>query len=69
MASEVLYTVSQDEIEEMRQFSKHKYELDRQSELVYAKEEGMLKIVNLLKSGVPPEEIIRDYGDLKGELL
>ena len=99
MSNEVLYTVSQDEIEEMRQFSKHKYELDRQSELVYAMEaavekglsekqgrddffqqnfgqfiqeirelsmfegmrDGMLAILNLLKRGVPPEDIIRDY--------
>ena len=61
MASEVLYTISQDEIEEARQLSELKYELDMQSRMVYAKLEGKLEIVSLLKNGVSPEEIIRDY--------
>ena len=74
MASEVLYTVSQDEIEEMRQLSELKYELDMQSRMVYAKEtareEGInigerrkeQEFINLLKSGKSPDEIIKDFG-------
>ena len=77
MASEVLINISKDEIERARLMSELKYELDTQSKLTYAKQEGinegMLKgekkgkkigrkeIINLLKSGKSPEEIIRDY--------
>jgi hypothetical protein len=35
---------------------------DRTSELDNAREEGEQKIINLLKSGKTPEEIIKDYG-------
>ena len=41
MASEVLYKVSQDEIEEAYQLSRLKYELDNQSRMTYAWEEGL----------------------------
>ena len=73
MASEVLITISKDEIERTRLRSELKYELDTQSKLVTAKreglKEGLLKghlkgkqeIIDLLKSGKSPEEIIRDY--------
>jgi len=40
MASEVLMTLTQDDTEWWRLYSEEKYELDRQSELVYAKREG-----------------------------
>ena len=41
MASEVLITISKDEIERARLMSEQKYELDTQSNLVYAKREGI----------------------------
>ena len=65
MASEVLITITKDEIEQARLESELKYELDTQSRLGYAKEEGheegVQKIIELLKSGKSPEEIIREY--------
>jgi predicted transposase/invertase (TIGR01784 family) len=71
MASEVLMTISRDEVERARLMSELKYELDTQSKLTHAKrtgiQEGMQKgeknIIDLLKSGKSPEEIIRDYGN------
>jgi flagellar biosynthesis/type III secretory pathway protein FliH len=78
MASEVLMTIIRDEVERARLESELKYELDTQSKLVHAKREGIRegmqegerkgmqkgeqKIINLLKSGKTPEEIIRNYG-------
>jgi len=61
MASEVLITISKDEIEQARLESELKYELDTQSKLAYAKRDGEQKIIDLLKSGKSPEEIIREY--------
>ena len=69
MASEVLMTISKDEIEQARLLSEEKYELDTRSWLIYAerkgkqegKREGEQKIIDLLKSGKSPEEIIRDF--------
>jgi len=69
MASEVLITITQEEREQAWALSKLKYELDTQSDLTYAKrqgrEEGLKlgeqKIIELLKSGKSPEEIIKDY--------
>ncbi|MDR1469749.1 MAG: hypothetical protein LBT00_10695 [Spirochaetaceae bacterium] len=40
MASEVLMTISGDEIERMRLESEFKYELDTQSRITYARQEG-----------------------------
>jgi predicted transposase/invertase (TIGR01784 family) len=78
MASQVLITISKDDIERARLISDEKYVLDTQSKLVHAKRQGMQEgeqkgmqkgeqkgkqeIINLLKSGKSPEEIIRDYG-------
>ena len=74
MASKVLIKISRDEKERARLFSELKYELDTQSKITYAAQKGMKKgrkegkkegkqeIINLLKSGKPPEEIIREYG-------
>jgi len=66
MASEVLMTISKDEVERARLVSEYKYQLDTQSKLVYAEQKGKLEgkqeIISLLKSGKSPEEIIRDYG-------
>ena len=77
MASEVLLEISRDEVERARLNSEYKYQLDMQSKLVHAKREarkegrqegleaGMKKardeIIDLLKSGKSPEEIIREY--------
>ena len=63
MASEVLMTISKDEIERARLASEYKYQLDTQSKLVHAKREGRAEIVDLLKSGKSPEEIIKEYGN------
>ena len=70
MASEVLMEISKDEIERARLMSELKYELDTQSRLVHAErkgekkgiKKGEKKIIDLLKSGKSPEEIIRQYG-------
>ncbi|MDR2922600.1 MAG: hypothetical protein LBU85_04560 [Treponema sp.] len=65
MASEVLMTISRDEVERTRLMSEHKRQLDIQSKLVHAKRMGMEKgreeIINLLKSGKSPEEIIKGF--------
>ena len=85
MASEVLMTVTKDEIERARLLSEYKYELDMQSLRVHAKREGRREgieegrqegkregieegreemkqeLIDLLKSGKSPEEIIREY--------
>jgi predicted transposase/invertase (TIGR01784 family) len=66
MASEVLITVTKEEREQAWLMSREKYVLDTQSKLTYARQEGRQEmkqeIINLLKSGKSPEEIIRDYG-------
>jgi len=69
MASEVLMTISRDEAERARLMSELKYELDTQSKITYATRQGKLEgklegeqnIINLLKSGKSPEEIIKNY--------
>ena len=65
MASEVLIEISKDEIEQARLESELKYELDTQSNLTYAKREGRKEgqqdIIDLLKSGKSPKEIIQEY--------
>jgi hypothetical protein len=64
MASEVLSSISKDEVERARLMSEYKYQLDTQSKLVHAKRQGRQEatqeIIDLLKSGKPMEEIIRD---------
>ena len=61
MASEVLITITEDEKERFRQLSKEKYELDRQSDLAYAKfegrEEGQNYVLELMAQGLSYEEI------------
>jgi len=65
MASEVLMTISKDEQERARLMSELKYELDTQSKMTYARNEGRaegeMKIINLLKSGKSPEDILKEY--------
>jgi hypothetical protein len=74
MASKVLMTISKDEIEQARLLSEYKGQVDAQSKMVHAKRmgraeglaEGLAKgqqeIINLLKSGKSPEEIIKELG-------
>ena len=74
MASKVLLSISRDEVERARLMSEYKYQLDMQSKLVHAERQGMKKgekqgekrgrneIIELLKSGKSPEEVIREYG-------
>ena len=65
MASEVLISISKDEVEWAQMMSEYKYKLDTQSKLVHAERKGIKKgekkIIDLLKSGKTPDEIIRDY--------
>ncbi|MCL2154784.1 MAG: PD-(D/E)XK nuclease family transposase, partial [Leptospirales bacterium] len=79
MASKVLKNISKDEIERVRLMSEYKYKLDAQSTRVAAKraglkegmkkgikkgrQEGEQKIINLLKSGKSPEEILKEYDE------
>jgi len=73
MASEVLLNISRDEAERVRLMSEYKYQLDMQSKLVHAKREGVKEgrgeILDLLKSGKSPEEVLRNYdiGQQQGE--
>jgi hypothetical protein len=61
MASKVLKSISKDDIERFRLMSEYKYQLDEQSREVTAKREGIQEIIDLLKSGKSPEEILKDY--------
>ncbi|GMO28962.1 MAG: hypothetical protein Ta2F_04340 [Termitinemataceae bacterium] len=69
MASEVLISISRDEVERARLMSEYKYVVDNQSKMVQAKREsraegeaiGENKIINMLKSGKSAEEIIKMY--------
>jgi predicted transposase/invertase (TIGR01784 family) len=67
MASEVLMTISKDEAERARLMSEFKYQMDTQSKIGHARREGRREasreIIELLKSGKSPEEIIRDYDE------
>ena len=70
MASDVLVNISKDEIERMRQTSEEKYELDTRTRLVVARREGIQEgeargkqeILDLLRSGKSPEDILREHG-------
>jgi DNA-binding NarL/FixJ family response regulator len=61
MASKVLMTISRDEVERARLESEYKYELDTQSRITYARQEGWqernMEILNLIKAGCSLEEI------------
>jgi hypothetical protein len=61
MASEVLMTISRDEVERARLMSEYKYELDTQSRIVYAWQQGRqeekLEILKLFEAGHSAEEI------------
>jgi hypothetical protein len=67
MASEVLMTISRDEVERARLMSEFKYEIDTQSKIGYARKEGRAEgeaksrqqILDLLAQGVSAEELRR----------
>ena len=65
MAGEVLMTISKDDVERARLMSEYKYEVDNQSKMVQAERNGEARgearIVEMLKSGKSPEEIIQMY--------
>jgi predicted transposase/invertase (TIGR01784 family) len=71
MASEVLITISKDEVERARMVSEYKYQLDMQSKLVHAKREGKKAgrqerdreiARNFKKLGIPVEQIVQGTG-------
>jgi predicted transposase/invertase (TIGR01784 family) len=63
MASEVLITISKDEVERARLMSEYKYELDAQSRLVEAKREERREIArNFKQLGIPVEQIAHGTG-------
>ena len=72
MASEVFVTVSKDWEERCYQRSKEKYELDMQSMKAYerkqGRQEGKLEVIELLKSGKSPEQILKEYEGNPAEL-
>ncbi|GHT50471.1 hypothetical protein FACS1894102_6020 [Spirochaetia bacterium] len=65
MASEVLISISRDEVERARLTSEYKYVVDHQSKMVQAKRLGMAEgrneLLDLLESGKSAEEILRTY--------
>ncbi|GMO51140.1 MAG: hypothetical protein Ta2G_08910 [Termitinemataceae bacterium] len=65
MASEVLISISRDEVERARLMSEYKYVTDHQSKMVQAKREGraegFTEAINLIKSGKSPEEALNLY--------
>ncbi|MDR1278355.1 MAG: Rpn family recombination-promoting nuclease/putative transposase [Treponema sp.] len=63
MASEVLMTISKDEVERARLVSEYKYQLDTQSKLVHAKREGIKEVARNFKTlGAPIEQIAQATG-------
>ncbi|MDR1248553.1 MAG: Rpn family recombination-promoting nuclease/putative transposase [Treponema sp.] len=63
MASEVLITISKDEVERARLMSEYKYELDTQSMKVEAKREGIREVAqNLKQLGISVEQIVQATG-------
>jgi len=59
----ILITITEDEKERFRKLSEEKRQLDIQSWEADLMHKGEQKIINLLKSGKSPEEILKDYGE------
>jgi predicted transposase/invertase (TIGR01784 family) len=77
MASEILMSISKDEVEKARLRSEYKYQLDLQSQVVHAKRQGLqegelvkaLAIArNMMKRNRPIDEIIEDTGLTREEV-
>jgi predicted transposase/invertase (TIGR01784 family) len=63
MASEVLMTISKDEVERARLMSEYKYVVDTQSKVVHAKRESIKEVARNLKViGVPIGQIAQGTG-------
>jgi len=71
MASEVLLTISRDEVERARLNSEIKWQLDRQSEIVYAKREGRKEEREVWQKIVADKdaELIRLVADKDAEIV
>jgi hypothetical protein len=63
MASEVLMTISKDEIEQARLMSEWKYEMDTQSRLVEAERKGRKQILELMRQGYTIDQIEAKLGE------
>jgi predicted transposase/invertase (TIGR01784 family) len=57
MASQVLMTISKDEVERARLESEYKYVVDTQSKVVHAKREGQNEVLELVKQGYTADQI------------
>jgi hypothetical protein len=69
MASEVLITISKDEVERARLMSEWKYVVDTQSKVIQVKRERTAEIVSKLKKrGVPIDQITEDTGLSAGDI-
>jgi predicted transposase/invertase (TIGR01784 family) len=73
MASEVLLSISKDEIERARLLSEYKFEVDLQSDRVYARREGLKEgkkeVARKLKArGTPLDHIAEDTGLTEAEI-
>jgi predicted transposase/invertase (TIGR01784 family) len=64
MASEVLVSISKDEVERARLLSEYKYEMDRQSSLVDAKREGKREVAQKMKGQGISVHQIAEFTDL-----
>jgi len=66
MAGRELLKISKDENERARMISEYKFITDTQSKVVHARREGEQigekRIIDLLRQGVNPAEIIAKYG-------
>ncbi|GMO34780.1 MAG: hypothetical protein Ta2B_15180 [Termitinemataceae bacterium] len=65
MASEVLISISRDEVERARLMSEYKYVVDHQSKMIQAERKGFTEAINLIKSGKSPEEALNLYNNSK----
>ena len=67
MATEVLLEISRDEVERARLLSELKYQLDMQSEMTYAREEGLAEgrneVLGLIEKGYTLEDIRRELAN------
>ncbi|GBU20448.1 hypothetical protein R80B4_00326 [Fibrobacteres bacterium R8-0-B4] len=62
MATELLMNISQNEAERARFRSRKKFEMDWISDMQTEKKRGRIEVIELLKSGVPLDEIERRFG-------
>ena len=62
MASEVLMTISKDEVERAWLMSEYKYAVDTQSKVVHAKREGMLQ--GMREGKIETAKSLKDMGVL-----